>query len=267
MTDPWTEPVRGELFPGTRRGLSGIEQLRLMVNGQVAGPPIGELTGMRLTEVGVGTASFTMPTTGWLQVPQGMITGGVVAILADGPLGCAIHTALPAATGYTTTELSINMVRPAPSQGQLIARGRRSSTSSGEAPVTGVVGFDLGRGEIEGLAVEAFLVERADPSAGLGDRRRQPTGDDVPAVSVSVPAAAGRGCLAEPYSTRQEAGRSIPEGWVDCPASTSRRGTSERGNNGKATGCDRAGVRSARSIDHHRHQHSGSRRRRRSYAV
>ena len=114
MTDPWQEPVRGELFPSELRGLSGIEQLRLMVSGQVAGPPIGELTGMRPTEVGVGTATFTMPITGWLLVPQGMITGGVVAILADGPLGCAIHTALPPATGYTTTELSINMVRPAP---------------------------------------------------------------------------------------------------------------------------------------------------------
>ena len=124
MTDPWHEPVHGELFPSELRGLSGIEQLRLLVSGKVAGPPIGELTGMRPTEVGVGTATFTMPITGWLLVPQGMITGGVVAILADGPLGCAIHTALPPATGYTTTELSINMVRPAPLEGQLIARGR-----------------------------------------------------------------------------------------------------------------------------------------------
>lgn len=124
MVDPWQEPVRGERFPVELRGLSGIEQLRLMVSGQVAGPPIGELTGMHPTEVGVGTATFTMPITGWLQVPQGTITGGIVAILADGPLGCAIHTALPPATGYTTTELSINMVRTVPSDGQLVARGR-----------------------------------------------------------------------------------------------------------------------------------------------
>jgi uncharacterized protein (TIGR00369 family) len=52
------------------------------------------------------------------------VTAGEVAILADGPLGCAIQSVLPPATGYTTTELSINMVRPVPPQGQLVARGR-----------------------------------------------------------------------------------------------------------------------------------------------
>ena len=124
MTDPWKETVRGVRFPSELRGLSGIDQLRRFLTDQVGRPPIGELTGMHPTEVGVGTATFTMPITGWLLVPQGMITGGVVAILADGPLGCAIQTALPAATGYTTTELSINMVRPAPLAGQLVARGR-----------------------------------------------------------------------------------------------------------------------------------------------
>ncbi len=124
MTHPWQEPVRGDLYPKELRGLSGIEQLRLFLTGQVGPPPIGELTGMHPTEVGVGTATFTMPITRWLQAPQGTVTGGAVAILADGPLGCAIQTALPPATGFTTTELSINMVRPVPVDGQLIARGR-----------------------------------------------------------------------------------------------------------------------------------------------
>jgi uncharacterized protein (TIGR00369 family) len=120
----WQEPVRGDLFPREYLGLSGIEQLRLFLSGNVGGPPIGRLTGMHPTEVGVGSATFVMPISGWLLSPQGIMTGGTVAILADGPLGCAIQTMLPAATGYTTTELSINMVRPVPRSGQLIARGR-----------------------------------------------------------------------------------------------------------------------------------------------
>jgi uncharacterized protein (TIGR00369 family) len=124
MSEPWQEPVRGGVFPSNLRGLSGIEQLRLFISGQVDGPPIEKLTGMHPTEVGVGTATFTMPITDWLAVPQGTVTGGAVAVLADGPLGCAVHSALPAATGYTTTELSINMVRRVPSEGDLIARGR-----------------------------------------------------------------------------------------------------------------------------------------------
>jgi uncharacterized protein (TIGR00369 family) len=123
-TPIWEEPVRGGHLPREVLGLSGLDQLRLFFTGRAIPPPIGYLTGMRLTEIGVGTSSFTMPITGWLATPQGPVTSGQVAILADGPLGCAIQTVLPPATGYTTSELSINMVRPVPTSGQLIARGR-----------------------------------------------------------------------------------------------------------------------------------------------
>jgi uncharacterized protein (TIGR00369 family) len=120
----WHEPARGGKFPAELFGLPGIDQLRLLIGGKVAPPPIGYLTGMRPTEVGMGSATFTMPITPWLRVPQGLVIGGVIAILADGPLGCAVQTILPPATKYTTSELSINMVRPVPSSGDLIARGR-----------------------------------------------------------------------------------------------------------------------------------------------
>lgn len=118
------EAIRGGHLPMEALGLSGLEQLRLFLSGRALPPPIGHLTGMRPTEIGVGTATFTMPITGWLATPQGIATGGEVAILADGPLGCAIQTALPPGTAYTTSELSINMIRPVPTSGQLIARGR-----------------------------------------------------------------------------------------------------------------------------------------------
>jgi uncharacterized protein (TIGR00369 family) len=118
------EPVRGGAFPPELLGLPGIEQLRLFLSHQVANPPISHLTGMRLTEVGAGSATFSMPISPWLLTPQGLWTAGAIAILADGPLGCAIQTILPPATGYTTTELSINLVRPVPRSGKLVARGR-----------------------------------------------------------------------------------------------------------------------------------------------
>jgi uncharacterized protein (TIGR00369 family) len=120
----WLEEVRGGRFPPELFGLSGIEQLRLFLTDRVPRFPLEFLVGMRPTEVGAGSATFTMPITDWLQVPQGLVMGGVVAILADGPLGCAIQTILPPGTPYTTSELSINMVRPVPRSGQLIARGR-----------------------------------------------------------------------------------------------------------------------------------------------
>ena len=96
------EPVRGAHFPQSVLALRGLDQLRLFLTGRALPPPI----------------------TDWLLTPQGVATGGVLAILADGPLGCAIQTTLPAGTGYTTSELSLNLVRPVPRTGELIARGR-----------------------------------------------------------------------------------------------------------------------------------------------
>lgn len=124
VTEIVREPGRGGHFPPELTGLSGIELLRRLLTRQVDWPPIHYLTGMRLTEVGAGTASFTMPITHWLRSPQGGVIGGVVAILADGPLGCAVHSVLPSATGYTTTELSVSMLRPVPPSGQLVGRGK-----------------------------------------------------------------------------------------------------------------------------------------------
>jgi len=120
----WEEPARGGVFPIELMGLSGIEQLRLLLAGKVDEPPVSYLTGMRLVEVGAGSATFGMPVSPWLLTPQGLWAAGAIAILADGPLGCAIMTELPAATIYTTAEISINLVRPVPKSGHLTARGR-----------------------------------------------------------------------------------------------------------------------------------------------
>lgn len=118
------ESVRGGAFPAELLGLPGIDQLRLFLTNQAPHPPISYLTGMRPTEIGAGSATFVMPISPWLSTPQGLWTAGAIAILADGPLGCAIQTLLPPATGYTTTDLSINLVRPVPKTGHLIARAR-----------------------------------------------------------------------------------------------------------------------------------------------
>src|SRR5437899_2369532 len=107
------------MMPPEVIALPGVEQLRLFLTRRAERPPIGHLIGMRPTEIGVGSATFTMPITGWLATPQGLATSGELAILADGPLGCAVQTMLPPATGYTTAELSMNMVRPVPRTGQL----------------------------------------------------------------------------------------------------------------------------------------------------
>jgi len=90
---------------------------------------------MRLTDVGTGKATFTMPTSAWLASPQGAIPVGTLAILADGPLGCAVQTSLGPYTVFTTSELSLRVVRPArvgtilTAKGRLVHSGRRVALS------------------------------------------------------------------------------------------------------------------------------------------
>lgn len=122
--EPWQEPVRGG-FPEPGLFLSsGIDQLRAIIQGRCPRAPIGRLTGMRPVEVGAGSACFAMPASRWLLSPQGVIANGTLAVLADGPLGCAVQTTLPPATPYTTSELSLRLVQPAYAAGTLAARGR-----------------------------------------------------------------------------------------------------------------------------------------------
>jgi uncharacterized protein (TIGR00369 family) len=85
----------------------------LSVEGLAPWPPIRHLTGLRPVEAGRGRSSFAMPVTQWLQTPvPGLIPGGLVAFLADGPLGTAIMTSLPPLAFMTTSDLSMSFLRP-----------------------------------------------------------------------------------------------------------------------------------------------------------
>jgi uncharacterized protein (TIGR00369 family) len=120
----WRQPVIGETLPRAALSLPGLEALRLFTSARVLAPPVSHLTGMRLVDVSPGAATFEMPLTGWLVGPHGKSYLGVLAILADGPLGCAIHSSLAAGFGYTTSELALSLVRPVPVTGTLTATAR-----------------------------------------------------------------------------------------------------------------------------------------------
>lgn len=133
--EAWREPVRGGYPDPAMSALPGIERLRAALDGKAPSCPLNHLVGTRLTEVGPGKATFTMPASPWLVSPQGAIAVGTLAILADAPLGCAIQTALPPGAGFTTSELSLRVVRPArvgsvlTAKGRLVHSGRRMALS------------------------------------------------------------------------------------------------------------------------------------------
>jgi uncharacterized protein (TIGR00369 family) len=68
--------------------------------------------------------------------PMGTIHGGWYATLLDSALGCAVHTMMPVGRGYTTAELSVNLVRAigpnvqrVRAEGRIIHCGRQLATA------------------------------------------------------------------------------------------------------------------------------------------
>jgi uncharacterized protein (TIGR00369 family) len=68
--------------------------------------------------------------------PIGSVHGGYAAILLDSAMGLAVHTTLPAGTGYTTLEFKISFIRgmtrdtgTVRTEGKVLNVGRRAATA------------------------------------------------------------------------------------------------------------------------------------------
>lgn len=120
----WREPVRGSYPDPGYLSLTGRERLDGWLRAGTPLPPLTHLTGSRPTRVGDGTAEAEMPASEWLENSAGLIGGGTLAILADVALGCAAETQLPAATPYTSAELSLTFLRPIRPGATLTAHGQ-----------------------------------------------------------------------------------------------------------------------------------------------
>ncbi len=120
----WLEPVRGGHPDPALFGLSGRGQLEALLSGRVSAPPMSRLTGVRLSGVGSGSASFVLPLSEWLASPQGPVSLGVVTIAADAAMACSIQSELSPATPFSTSELSLRMLAPVHPGGTLTATGR-----------------------------------------------------------------------------------------------------------------------------------------------
>jgi uncharacterized protein (TIGR00369 family) len=144
--------------------LPGLDRLRAqLAEDDFPRPPLAHLTGLQLVEVGLGSAVFEMPLTGWLLSPQGAISVGPLAIPADAALALAVMSTLPAGAQMTTSELSLRVLAPARPGGRLIARGTllhaRRTIALSEATLTDDHGRLLAHG--------TSLVYIISPEAGV----------------------------------------------------------------------------------------------------
>ncbi|MBK7896835.1 MAG: PaaI family thioesterase [Anaerolineaceae bacterium] len=135
-TYTWQDPTP---TANAARQKSGAELFAAMINGSLPAPPIADTLGFSLTEVGEGTAVFEIDCSEFHYNPIGTVHGGVIATLLDSAMSCAVHTLLPAGSGYTTVEMKVNFVRPILANtgplrclGSVIHGGRRIATAEGQ---------------------------------------------------------------------------------------------------------------------------------------
>jgi uncharacterized protein (TIGR00369 family) len=120
-------------------GKTGMEVLTAMMQGLIPYALISDTMDFFLVEVTPGKAVFQGTPQLKHYNPMGSVHGGWYATLLDSAVGCAVHTMMPAGRGYTTAELSVNIVRaatvksgPLRAIGSVIHCGRQLATAEGK---------------------------------------------------------------------------------------------------------------------------------------
>ncbi len=120
------------------RAMSGMEVFAAIRRGDLPTPPIGRL--MDFVAISFEPGRFVFQGTPRIDHynPLGMVHGGYAATLLDSCVGCAVHTMLPAGTGYTTLELKVNYIRamtdktgPVRAEGKVISVGNQAGVAEG----------------------------------------------------------------------------------------------------------------------------------------
>jgi uncharacterized protein (TIGR00369 family) len=141
MDDTVAPVAYGVTPPEIMASMPGIEFVRGIFSGKLPAPPI-----MQTVEPFDSTADpglvvmYSVP--GFRHYnPIGSVHGGYAAILLDSAMGLAVHSMLPAGSGYTTLEFKISFIRgmskdtgPVRTEGKVLNVGRRAATA--EARIT-----------------------------------------------------------------------------------------------------------------------------------
>jgi len=104
-------PGPGVARPEQIAGKSGMEMMQAMLRGEIPYAAIAHTLDFLVIGIGDGTATFQGTPKPQHFNPMGTVHGGWFATLLDSALGCAVHTKMPPGRGYTTAELSVNIVR------------------------------------------------------------------------------------------------------------------------------------------------------------
>ena len=104
-------PGAGVASPAQVEGKTGIELMQAMLQGEIPFAPIAKTLDFLLIGINDGEAIFQGTPGPQHFNPMGSVHGGWFATLLDSALGCAVHTKMAPGQGYTTAELSVNIVK------------------------------------------------------------------------------------------------------------------------------------------------------------
>jgi uncharacterized protein (TIGR00369 family) len=132
-TYEWTDPRPATASLGRT---SGLEMLEAIGDGRLPRPPIMDTLGISAVDAEQGRVVFALTPAEWHYNPLGSVHGGVLAALLDTVTGCAVHSMLPAGTGYTSMDLSTRFLRPVTvasgrlrCEGTILSLGRRAAVA------------------------------------------------------------------------------------------------------------------------------------------
>ena len=119
-------------------GLTGLQSLQAMMDGDIPFPPMSKTLDFLVVEVSPGQAVVQGRPMLAHYNPLSCVHGGWAATLLDTALACSVHTLLPVGKAYTTIELKVNYVKALTEDvplvraiGNIIHQGNRTATADG----------------------------------------------------------------------------------------------------------------------------------------
>jgi uncharacterized protein (TIGR00369 family) len=135
-TYSWVNPVE---LAAAAQNTDGLVFSRQLASGEEGPTPIFATLGYAITEVDHGRAVYVGMPAEHLYNPIGFVHGGFAATMLESAAGSAVHSTVPAGTGYTTLDLSVHYLRPITADtgpiraiGTLVNRGRRTALAQVE---------------------------------------------------------------------------------------------------------------------------------------
>ena len=118
--------------------MPGIDFVRAIFAGKLPTPPIMQTIEPFDYAAEPGIITFQSVPGFRHYNPIGSVHGSYAAALLDSAMGLAVHSMLPAGSGYTTLEFKISFIRgmtqdtgPVRSEGRTLSVGRRAATAEG----------------------------------------------------------------------------------------------------------------------------------------